>query len=159
MAKGGCKEICGNISILYPFGIGNGCYFDKRFKILCSESNSIPSVPFLQYPDVEVLEFLPDFSVRVVHILVASTYRHSSNTEFSESIDFPFTFSAIHNNFTAIGCDISAQFTRINGRKNANGCISICATNTLPTMNSSISSCSGDDCYTTSVQAMFSCLI
>ncbi|KAJ4970320.1 hypothetical protein NE237_003419 [Protea cynaroides] len=69
MAKGGCKEICGNISIPYPFGIGNGCYFDRRFEILWSESNFIPSVPFLQYPDVEVLEFLPDLSVCVWSIL------------------------------------------------------------------------------------------
>ncbi|XP_043699320.1 uncharacterized protein LOC122650084 [Telopea speciosissima] len=121
MAKDGCKEKCGNISIPYPFGIGNECYFNKWFEILCNDSNSNPSVPFLQNLDVEVLEFLPDYTVYVVYTSVASTCHQRSNTELSEAIDFPFTFSVTHNNFTAIGCDISVAFTRVNGGKVANG--------------------------------------
>ncbi|KAJ4969735.1 hypothetical protein NE237_002834 [Protea cynaroides] len=151
MAKGGCQETCGNISIPFPFGIGNGCYFDPRFEILCNESNSNPSVTFLQYPDLDVLEFLPDFAVRVVYTSVASTRRQGNNTQLSESIDFPFTFSVTHNNFIAIGCDIGAQFTRINSGQNSIGCMSVCANNTLPTLNSSISSCSGDGCCSTPI--------
>ncbi|XP_042478212.1 wall-associated receptor kinase-like 1 [Macadamia integrifolia] len=151
MAKDGCKENCGNISIPYPFGIGNECYFDKSFEILCNDTNSNPSVPFLQYPDVEVLEFLPDYAVRVVYTSVASTCSQSGSTELSEAIDFPFTFSVTHNNFNAIGCDISAGFTRLNGGNNSNGCMSVCVNNTMPTMNSIISSCSGDGCCKTTV--------
>ncbi|KAJ4969951.1 hypothetical protein NE237_003050 [Protea cynaroides] len=151
MAKGGCKEICGNISIPYPFGIGNNCYFDPMFEILCNESNSNPSVPFLQYLDLEVLEFLPDFAVRVVYTSVASTCRQGSNTQLSESIDFPFTFSVTNNNFIAVGCDIGAQFTRINSGQNPVGCMSVCANNTKPTLNSSISSCSDDGCCSTPI--------
>ncbi|RVW81546.1 Wall-associated receptor kinase 2 [Vitis vinifera] len=39
MAKPGCPETCGNVSIVYPFGIGKGCYLDKRFEITCNNSS------------------------------------------------------------------------------------------------------------------------
>ncbi|KAL6638788.1 hypothetical protein ACP70R_023424 [Stipagrostis hirtigluma subsp. patula] len=41
MALPGCPDKCGNISIPYPFGIKQGCYFDTDFYIQCNLSRSM----------------------------------------------------------------------------------------------------------------------
>ncbi|CAO2200099.1 unnamed protein product [Urochloa humidicola] len=33
----GCPDKCGNISIPYPFGTKEGCYFDPSFEVVCNE--------------------------------------------------------------------------------------------------------------------------
>ncbi|XP_042480274.1 wall-associated receptor kinase-like 1 isoform X2 [Macadamia integrifolia] len=148
MAKPGCQERCGNVSIPYPFGIGDYCYYNKTYSILCNHSNSNPAVPFLQYLDLKVLEFLPDFSVRVVYNSVASTCRGHSNKDLSISVDFPFTFSTTYNYFTAVGCDISASFARRNGKNDTDtdtdGCMLLC-NRTLDPMSPS-TYCAGHTC-------------
>ncbi|KAL6638911.1 hypothetical protein ACP70R_023547 [Stipagrostis hirtigluma subsp. patula] len=43
MALPGCPDKCGNITIPYPFGIKEGCYFDFDFYIGCNLSTTPPS--------------------------------------------------------------------------------------------------------------------
>ncbi|KAL2941566.1 Wall-associated receptor kinase 1 [Bienertia sinuspersici] len=52
MALPGCRERCGNVSIPYPFGIGNGCYLDPAYEIICNSSKA----------------FLSSFNTEVEHI-------------------------------------------------------------------------------------------
>ncbi|KAL6198511.1 hypothetical protein ACLB2K_028300 [Fragaria x ananassa] len=35
----GCPGQCGNLTVPYPFGIGEGCYLRERFNITCNESS------------------------------------------------------------------------------------------------------------------------
>lgn len=35
-----CLEQCGNIPIPYPFGVGQGCYRDDDFELICNSSSS-----------------------------------------------------------------------------------------------------------------------
>jgi hypothetical protein len=43
MAMPNCTPVCGNISIPYPFGIGDeGCYGDEGFKLVCNMEQDPP---------------------------------------------------------------------------------------------------------------------
>ncbi|GKV26906.1 hypothetical protein SLEP1_g36120 [Rubroshorea leprosula] len=53
LVKPRCQELCGNVSIPYPFGIGTDCYMDKGFEVYCNASE-IPSI-ILNSEKLEVL--------------------------------------------------------------------------------------------------------
>ncbi|KAF2301577.1 hypothetical protein GH714_026829 [Hevea brasiliensis] len=54
MSKLKCKDHCGNISIPYPFGMGNkDCYFNEWFEIKCNES-AYPPTAFIASIEKEV---------------------------------------------------------------------------------------------------------
>ncbi|GJN27491.1 hypothetical protein PR202_gb15519 [Eleusine coracana subsp. coracana] len=40
MAKPGCRETCGDLSIPYPFGIGPGCFYGPGFDISCEDNRT-----------------------------------------------------------------------------------------------------------------------
>ncbi|KAB5573080.1 hypothetical protein DKX38_000274 [Salix brachista] len=53
MAKPGCQDHCGNISIPYPFGTTKDCYLDESFEIVCDETVNPPRV-FIRKTNMEV---------------------------------------------------------------------------------------------------------
>ncbi|KAI4341159.1 hypothetical protein MLD38_025917 [Melastoma candidum] len=52
-----CATICGIIDILYPFGIGPGCFLEEWFEVECQTSATSPviSVPVLKKAKLEVI--------------------------------------------------------------------------------------------------------
>ncbi|KAM1864477.1 hypothetical protein ACFX14_004683 [Malus domestica] len=48
-----CPDRCGNLTIPYPFGIGDGCYLDDRFNITCDSSTQQPTT-FLLTTNIEI---------------------------------------------------------------------------------------------------------
>ncbi|KAK0590054.1 hypothetical protein LWI29_022208 [Acer saccharum] len=46
-----CPTSCGNVSIPFPFGIGDGCYLDDWYEVTCNSSG-----PFLKSINLEVLD-------------------------------------------------------------------------------------------------------
>ncbi|KAK1400810.1 putative EGF-like calcium-binding, wall-associated receptor kinase, galacturonan-binding protein [Heracleum sosnowskyi] len=123
VAKPGCKEKCGDVTISYPFGIGTGCSAEKRFKIHCDTTFNPPK-PFLSYSNLEVL----NISVRkgTIHVnnLVLKDCTNESKIEQVISFDHPFDYSITENRFTALGCDSLAFITQ-NGL-NIGGCTPFC---------------------------------
>ncbi|KAF8404135.1 hypothetical protein HHK36_009015 [Tetracentron sinense] len=150
LAKPNCTEKCGNInvSIPYPFGIGDGCYMNKWFEISCNRTFNYTISPFLKSFNLEVLQFsLLQGTVLVNNPVVGDCIDPEwvvSGKNASVSLrGSPFYYSEIHNRFAATGCD-NLVFTIQDGDV-IGGCLSICNVSTL------LNGCYGIGCCQTQI--------
>ncbi|OMO75921.1 hypothetical protein COLO4_25789 [Corchorus olitorius] len=146
----GCPDKCGNLTIPYPFGIGQGCYLNYNFSITCNKS-SYPEVAYLMGSDIPVVNIsLEQGQVEIMQFVAKDCYHDGSllpsNNTASLSVPM-FTISSDTNKFTAVGCDTKAS---LHGYRESRyvftGCMSYC--NQPPTdqiVNNG--SCSGIGCY------------
>ncbi|KAF3444147.1 hypothetical protein FNV43_RR13837 [Rhamnella rubrinervis] len=141
IAKPGCDSRCGNVSIPYPFGTGDGCFVDDWFEIICDNSTTIPK-PFMNSTKLEVMEISVEGTLRVRNPITffncsdKETGRQSANLERS-----PFFFSQ-NNRFAAVGCGSIALMN--SGSASIGGCSSICSA-------TSNNSCNGINCCQTTI--------
>ncbi|KAF3485149.1 hypothetical protein F2Q69_00054702 [Brassica cretica] len=140
----GCQTRCGNVSIDYPFGTSQGCYYagDNSFKLTCNETNK------LIFGGNEVINITHSGELRV---LVTRSYvcYNSQGNQTGRSNRWTrlgnLTFSD-KNRFTAVGCNTYA-FLNTNGVENYSvGCMSTC--NSPRETNGT---CSGGGCCQTSL--------
>ncbi|RVW30831.1 Wall-associated receptor kinase 2 [Vitis vinifera] len=158
MAKPGCPETCGNVSIVYPFGIGKGCYLDKRFEITCNNS-SLPHPLFhvdeeneaeVLYMSLEYMR-IKDWTSPVCYANYTS--EGQSYALFSIAPMEPFSYSHTENKFIGIGCDIFAYIGYSNTTNSINnsyisGCVSVCNGQGWSWLDTNYS-CSGIGCCQT----------
>ncbi|CAM0875486.1 unnamed protein product [Alopecurus aequalis] len=71
IARPGCREKCGNISIPYPFGIGPGCFIASQFEVLCNDTGSPP---------------------RAFLAATSGTYQKNAEATLSADTKYPFVF-------------------------------------------------------------------
>ncbi|RVW66784.1 Wall-associated receptor kinase 2 [Vitis vinifera] len=125
MAKSGCPETCGNVSIVYPFGIGKGCYLDKRFEITCNNS-SLPHPLFHvdEENEAEVLymslEYMRTRDWASPDCYANYTSEGQSYAQFPVAPMEPFSYSHTENKFIGIGCDIFAYIGYSNTTNSTN---------------------------------------
>ncbi|KAL0797851.1 hypothetical protein Bca101_053025 [Brassica carinata] len=119
LALPNCKDHCGSVSVPYPFGIGQGCYNNSWFEIVCSNSNSSD--------DQEQILFLPSIKQNITAFNLGNFYfmsvfrkfyiqsplKHSgcSIGDVDSSLNLtgsPF-FITESNMFTAVGCNNKAS--------------------------------------------------
>ncbi|XP_047979565.1 wall-associated receptor kinase 3-like [Salvia hispanica] len=110
VAKHGCLDRCGNLSIPYPFGVGSDCSLDPSFNISCITSTSTdPPKAYITILDKEVIEINETY-VRVKYPSFVATTCYDGLREY-EKHGAPLNLSGTQytlsseNWLTAIGCD------------------------------------------------------
>ncbi|TQD77128.1 hypothetical protein C1H46_037332 [Malus baccata] len=114
LALPGCPDHCGNLTIPYPFGIGDGCYLRRQFNITCNYSTQPPTA-FLITSNLEITNISPyDGELQMLQSGASDCYDARGNsTEWSSAwfdMPPPYTISETKNVFVAVGCDTLAFF-------------------------------------------------
>ncbi|XP_078151172.1 wall-associated receptor kinase 5-like [Carex rostrata] len=90
IALPGCTDICGEIPIPYPFGIGANCSFSKEFIVICNKSDDNPN-PFLgTNPKVKILNINLSLGQARTSNNISSRCYNSSTEEVQQVDDKPF---------------------------------------------------------------------
>jgi hypothetical protein len=154
IAKPGCQDRCGNVSIPYPFGTRKDCYYGPEFLITCNHSFNPPKA-FIGKGTLEVTEITPDVKLRLMQYIAEDCYnRTGARTKrnipwINLPTQGPYVFSDTDNMFVAIGCDTYAELQGFREDKNDTyvvGCISKCSNEKYVP-----NTCSGIGCCQTSI--------
>ena len=158
-AKPGCPETCGNLAIVYPFGIGEGCYLDKRFEITCNNSsNPHPVLRLDQKKEAEVLDMsqehvrIRDWTSPLCYAKNALEGKSYSQFTLAPPME-PFSYSHTENKLIGIGCDIFAYIGDFHSTNSSiknfiSGCVSVCNGQGWSWLDTNYS-CSGIGCCQT----------
>ncbi|PPD77720.1 hypothetical protein GOBAR_DD25353 [Gossypium barbadense] len=100
------KEVCGNITIPFPFGIDSSCYTNSWFRVTCISTHN-GEKPFINVHDIN-LEVLDSPYSDAIVISKPVTYINCGRiSEASVSVNLsgtPFFFSSDKNLFGSVGC-------------------------------------------------------
>ncbi|XP_059590136.1 wall-associated receptor kinase-like 6 isoform X2 [Vitis vinifera] len=111
MVKPNCRYRCGNVTIPFPFGIGDSCYLNVWYSVNCSVNmSSGAEKPFLNHTklNLELLNVSLEHRTVEVNSPIASYDQRQGESNTSQpSIDLdksPFLFSRLDNIFVVLGC-------------------------------------------------------
>ncbi|KAM5549128.1 hypothetical protein ABKV19_000516 [Rosa sericea] len=124
-AKPNCPDRCGDLTIPYPFGIGDGCYRQlpeqkHQFSITCDQSTKPPSAYWTSAKrwtsaKVRVTNFnISEGELQIMSYIAKDCYDAQGSRTYRTTpllrVDPPFTISSRKNKFFAVGCDTYAIF-------------------------------------------------
>lgn len=152
-----CQSRCGNISIPYPFGMGQDptCFRNHWFRMTCHESDTLTPPKALLLNTLEVLDISLQGQLRIKFPITWVCYSQygiesTSNLNYSSAfLENPYTLSNARNKFTAIGCNTLAYATSLT---NTGGFESWCLSYCSDTRNVINGSCTGIGCCQSSIQ-------
>ncbi|GAB4825505.1 hypothetical protein Ancab_008379 [Ancistrocladus abbreviatus] len=106
LALPNCPEKCGDLTIPYPFGIGESCFddSDSSFNLTCNETTGVTTLG----RNLEVLSITLGGQIRILQYVAFDCYdqsgkRVANSTSSLSTVNF--TISSSHNKLVAIGCD------------------------------------------------------
>ncbi|CAN6164942.1 unnamed protein product [Urochloa humidicola] len=123
-----CPKSCGDVDIVFPFGIGADCALEEGFKLDCNKTDDGRSNITL-FGNAPVLNIsLLHGQVRMKNDISSMCYNSSGDITYSTwSLDFstmPFTFSEKLNKFMVIGINTLAYMV---DNTYVLGCVSQCS--------------------------------
>ncbi|GAB4825556.1 hypothetical protein Ancab_008430 [Ancistrocladus abbreviatus] len=149
LAKPNCPEKCGNLSIPYPFGIGEGCFDENHsdFNLTCNETTGVATFG----SNLEVLNITLDGQIRILHLAAYDCYDQSGkriahNAPWLHLLKF--TISSSHNRLVAIGCD---DYVYLKGLRNGIAYWMGCMTDCISVKDPVNDTCNGIGCCETSI--------
>ncbi|XP_057469486.1 putative wall-associated receptor kinase-like 16 [Actinidia eriantha] len=124
----GCENLCGNISVPYPFGTRPGCFKSDDFLVTCNSSFNPPKL-YLTTSLIEVTDIFLSGELRIQSWIARDCYnkqhlRVVKNNPWMRFRKFPVSHT--RNKFIAVGCDSYAVIKGSQGRKYTTGCLSLC---------------------------------
>ncbi|XP_042503195.1 wall-associated receptor kinase 2-like [Macadamia integrifolia] len=155
MVKPGCRDRCGNVTVPYPFGLGDNCYREPRYQVFCYNTNGLPKL--FNYVG-ELLDISVRGQLRTLSLVTTDCYDSRGKSIYDSVLLFNsltsnsiFSISETENKFTAIGCDTKAELTGFPSQQFISGCRML-NTNKKDLMNGS---CTGFGCCQTSIPKGF----
>ncbi|GJN02815.1 hypothetical protein PR202_ga20201 [Eleusine coracana subsp. coracana] len=146
MAKPGCRETCGDLSIPYPFGIGPGCFYGPGFDVSCEDNQTFMhnSSSRVEIYNISLL----GGQARVNTLIASKCYGNDTSGWASTQTAQFFTLSSKANKLTAVGCNTLAFLGGYNEYRAETGCFSMCLNKQSVDHSSQ---CSGMGCCQTSI--------
>ncbi|XP_051191822.1 wall-associated receptor kinase 2 [Lolium perenne] len=131
LARPGCRDRCGNITVPYPFGIGAGCYRDdglQGFQLECDDSGLTifgynHRLAALSLASGETRAYLN--ATRECFNSSGGFVERNNNTSYMSLGTSPYIFSSTKNRLVALGCPNLGFFVDAQGYY-VSGCMSVC---------------------------------
>ncbi|KAG6386587.1 hypothetical protein SASPL_151753 [Salvia splendens] len=131
IAKHGCMDQCGKVSIPFPFGVGPNCSLGPSFEVVCKKDTN-PAKPYLRLLNIEIVE-LNSSKIIVSYMNLSSNCNNWTDYQVEPRLtinlmETQYRFSD-DNWITAIGCNVMAVGV-IRERKQSSirsSCAAICS--------------------------------
>ncbi|VVA37017.1 PREDICTED: wall-associated [Prunus dulcis] len=158
MALPGCKPKCGNVTIPYPFGIGDShCFFGPRFQITCNDGSTEPRL--MESRMIVTNIYLEEGELQTEQLVNRVCFDSLGNPKDKEdqskgglSVIPPYTISGAKNMLVAVGCDTYVNFVGSRDDQNyTTGCLSKCQHDISSNAIDKNDSCSGMGCCETKI--------
>ncbi|KAM0835114.1 hypothetical protein ACQ4PT_063148 [Festuca glaucescens] len=127
LARGRCPSRCGHVDILYPFGIGLGC-FRQGFDLICDKSTTTPRL-FLGNSTVQIYSMYPgdgEIGASVVHFNVTMI---SGMDTYNMSWEAPVEGVTVAGDLSVlyvVGCAVGVYFFGHDRNDPIGSCMSSC---------------------------------
>ncbi|XP_027185003.1 wall-associated receptor kinase-like 1 [Coffea eugenioides] len=146
MAKPGCRDTCGTVTIPYPFGIGPGCALNQAYTINCTDgvdSSMDGSRPYLTIrPQGGSLQFRQVLEVSLRGQTVTINTTTSAVCWDQGQVDLPlldpvlngtpFLYSPEHDKLMLVGCGNVLLTLGFDSPEILSGCTSMCSGRKTP---------------------------
>ncbi|PUZ78158.1 hypothetical protein GQ55_1G430100 [Panicum hallii var. hallii] len=134
LARPGCRDRCGNITIPYPFGIGAGCYRHDvlgGFQLHCDDTRSPPRLTISDYSRIQLAGLSLAAGEARAYLNATRKCYNSTGGLVDRSLSYmslgtsPYLFSPAKNRLVATGCPSLGYF--VDSREYfVSGCTSVC---------------------------------
>ncbi|CAH9067556.1 unnamed protein product [Cuscuta epithymum] len=161
----GCPSKCGNVTIDYPFGIGENCALNRDFNLNCDGQDSIAKLWTTthshnsqtqkresQITAIDYEKGQMDFVMPVSSFCYTESGKNLSVKPDWLNVPNAFTVSSKANTFFTVGCNTYGLFrSSKGGSKFSTGCVQIC--DRAP-KKKDVGNCSGFGCCQTNIPAI-----